>query len=139
MGRFQLVMLLWKYGKKAADAFGSYPGLENSDNLRAWVAKVLDYLEEAADMTVTETDDAIVDAAQKIVNNDKAWNGFHGLLTVFVNKTDEEIEVLGASEPSAEMVAVAEEAGFSPLLIIAALPYIIQALRMFREWRKNRE
>ena len=135
MGKLQMLMLLLKFGRRAA-ALLDFPGLESSDALRAWVSRVLEFLADAADQTATETDDAIVDALEKIVANDTAWDGMYGIMSALLDKSDDEIEVLGSSDPSPEIVAIADEVGIDPLTIISL---ILMAFRFIRQFRQNRE
>ncbi len=144
MGKFQIVMLLLKFGRRAA-ALLDFPGLESSDALRAWVVRVLDFLADAADQTATEADDAVVDALEKIVGNDAAWDGMYGIMSYLRDKPDEEIEVLGTSDTlnvfsdfdmPAAVAGISEKVGIDPLTIISL---ILMAFRFIRQFRQNRE
>ena len=111
------------------------PDIKDSIELRTWLLKALGLLDELADQTETTADDAIVDALERIVNNDKAWNGLYSLVNMLLDKTDNEIEVLGATDIPTAAKTIGDEVGMDPVTIISLIMMGIKALKMFRKWR----
>lgn len=132
MGRFKIAALLWRMRSLLA-----FPGLEDPVKLRVWVVESLELLDEAADLTETEADDAVVEALAAIVASDAAWNGFVAIVSMIDDLFDGDDLNVGADDEA--IIAVAEKAGIDPVLIISLLPYILKAIQWFREWRKGRQ
>ena len=140
MGRFKIMALLWKMR-----ALLAFPGIEDTVALRDWVLNALGLLDEAADMTETEADDMVVDALEKVVNNDAAWDGLCSILAYLQDKPDDEIEMLtsGAFKVGGDLdvthvaEAIGEKVGIDPVTIISLVMMALKALRWFRENRRR--
>ena len=116
------------------------PDYKDSIELRLWLKKGLALLDELADQTETEVDDKMVDALESVINNDAAYNGLHALIMSLIDKSESEIEVLGAtdgSELQARAKAVGKEVGIDPFTIISIVMMAIKALAWIRERRGN--
>ena len=140
MGRFKIMALLWKMR-----ALLAFPGIEDTVALRNWVLNALGLLDEAADMTETEADDMVVDALEKVVNNDAAWDGLCSILAYLQDKQDDEIELLtsGTLKVGGDLdvphvaEAIGEKVGIDPVTIISLVMMALKALRWFRENRRR--
>ena len=60
-------------------AWNRYPGLDKSENLRLWLRPLLVDAQALALLTKTQIDDAIVLAALRIVDHDRAWAVVHAM------------------------------------------------------------
>ena len=135
MRKFQFFRVLWQLGPDAMRLF-DFPGLEDSVELRAWCKESLNLLDDLADLTTTEADDAVVDALRAVVDNDTAFNGLHALLSMLIDLDGDDDKKVGATDPN--VVAIAEAVGIDPFTIFSAVMMALKAIRMFREWRQNR-
>ena len=61
-------------------AWNQYPGVEDSEALRLWLRPVLQDAWSLALLTKTPIDDAIVFAALRIVDHDRAWAVVHSMV-----------------------------------------------------------
>ena len=61
-------------------AWNRFPGLEDSEKLRHWLRPLLQDAWSLALLTKTPLDDAIVFAALRMVDNDRAWAVVHSLV-----------------------------------------------------------
>ncbi len=71
-----------KYGdviRSVTTAWGNYPGLDDSQALRAWLRPLLSDAGSLALLTKTTIDDIVVQAAVKILDNNNAWTIVHGM------------------------------------------------------------
>ncbi len=140
MGRIKILALLWKMR-----ALLAFHGIEDTVKLRDWCLNALGLLDQAADLTETEADDIVVDALEKVINNDAAWDGLCSILAYLQDKPDDEIELLtsGALKVSGDLdvvhvaEAIGEKVGIDPLTIISLVMMAIKAIRWFREQRRG--
>ena len=65
--------------RRVTAAWGNYPGLESSEELRIWLRPLLTDAASLALLTKTTIDDIVVQAAVKILDNNNAWAVVHGM------------------------------------------------------------
>ena len=135
MGRFKIIRLLIQLGPDAIKLL-DFPGIEDPVKLRVWIIEALELLDEVADITETEADDAVVDALASIVASDAAWDGFVAIISMIEDLFDGDDIKVGADEPA--ILDVAEKVGIDPVTIISLVMMAMKAIRWFRERRKNR-
>lgn len=79
---FNGIGLVVKYGdtiRNVTTVWANYPGISDSEMLRIWVRPLLTDAGSLALLTQTTIDDIIVQAAIKVVDNNRAWDVVHGL------------------------------------------------------------
>jgi hypothetical protein len=118
------------------NAWSSYPGIEDEVALRAWVRPLLTEAAILAAMTPTPIDDKIVDAAVKLVNNDRTWTMIHALALLgqdagWVNG----VRIPRDQQANATFTALdtmIEEVPENPALILTALGILLSLIQLRR-------
>jgi len=80
-GRFRE---MWKWFRKLMPLF-PLPEWGNSGDVQKWTFKALPLADQVADFTETELDDKMVDALEKIANNNEAWDVFYEIIANLIN------------------------------------------------------
>ena len=56
------------------------PEIDDGPRLRAFIQRILKWMEPLSDLTETEWDDKLVDVAQELINNDASWELIYDFL-----------------------------------------------------------
>ena len=109
------------------------PDWNNPEAVRQFVIKILGYLDDLAESTSTQIDDAIVDGLQKFTANQEMWILFYGLVLDLFNGEE------SVSPGNARVVALADEAKIDPAVIILIINAVMELIKWWRDRRTAEE
>ena len=131
MNLFKWLLLLRKLNLQ--DLLAYPKDITDSDDCRRLVRALLDAGDVLTDLTDVQFDDEIVANIDSIVQNDTAWDAFHGL---FVSVVTEDKPVVIPPNASSNVATIATKYGFNPAIIMLIIQAISMLLQFIRSRRK---
>ena len=138
---FTTLKYAWTYSDTLASIMKhitTFPGIENSNQLRTWLRPVVLDLSVLTSLTKNTIDDAVARTAIRIIDSDRSWDAVYSLLMLAHDNTG----IGGVKIPMEEMQSNAVESFHdvaddipveNPAVIIAAIGLIIQLIQLLRK------
>lgn len=111
---------------------GILPDWSDAEETQTFLLSVNGFCDTIAAETDNKIDDAVCDAVDRLLQNEKAWAAIHGLVMDLL-ATDAG-DVLPAEDDPRVLAIAEEDPELDPITIIAIISAIIQAI----QWWKNR-
>jgi len=131
---------VWKYSETLTSVLKyitTFPGVEDSNLLRAWLRPVVLDISTLTSLTKNTIDDAIARTAVHIIDSDRSWDAVYSLLMLAHDNTSIDGVKIPMEEMQSNAVEVFHEVADAmpvenPAVIIAAIGLIIQLIQLLR-------
>lgn len=107
---------------------GLPPGINDSDELRAWLGKLAEFLDQLTELSETSLDDKAVALLQTCTECDECWEAVYSLITHFAG--EDELAVM-ASAPMLDTIE--DKTEIDPVTIIAIIKLVVELIQLWRE------
>jgi hypothetical protein len=138
---FTTVKYVWRYSDVLTSVLKyltTYPGVDDSQQLRTWLRPVILDLSILTSLTRNTIDDSVARTAVRIIDSNRSWNAVYSLLVLVNDSTSNGAVKIPMAKLQSDAVESMQEvfdehALENPAVMIAAIGLIIQLIQLLRK------